>query len=173
MTDMVKIEATRDPDPGDDQRKDQRKLIVDWFDINKHRISVRDTDAGKEYLKAMVNWTMGGGHPDLKPSWSGRGDASLLNILETAEAVVSDNESVVMLVDDRRARAALTQAENVNLDIMSTESFVRLLEDHFDFGDAADLWHVIELAAGVNEHGKSRVPDPPKEDPLFVRRPKV
>jgi len=36
VTDMVKIEATRDPAPGDDQRKDQRKLIVDWFDINKH-----------------------------------------------------------------------------------------------------------------------------------------
>lgn len=170
VTDMVKIESTREPDPGDDPRREQRKLIGDWFDANKHRISVMETEAGREYLKAMVNWTIGGSRPDLKPSWTGRGDASLLNILSTAEKVVRDHGAVVFIVDDRKARAALRQVENLNLDILSTEAFVWMLEDKFGVSNAAHIWQTIELGSGVNQHGKSRVPDPRKKDPVFVRK---
>lgn len=171
VTDMVHIEATREPEPGDDPRREQRKVIADWFADNRHRIAVMETDAGREYMKAMVNWTMSGSRPEMKPNWTGRGDASLLNILAAAEKVVADGETVVLLVDDRKARAALRQTENLNLDIVSTRAFVSMLESEFGVENASNVWPIIEIAAGVNEHGKSRVPDTLLEDPVYVRKP--
>ncbi|MBB3966804.1 hypothetical protein [Rhizobium metallidurans] len=171
ITDMVAIEATRDPDPDDDPRTEQRKLLAAWFGDNRHRVKVMETAVGREYEKAMTNWRMGGGTPDLKPSWTGRGDYSLLDVLAAAETVVEDSETVVLLVDDRRARAALRQTENLNLDILSTRSFIAMLETEFGVENATDIWTIIEIAAGVNEQGKSKVPDPLPEDPLYVRKP--
>ncbi|WP_112943907.1 MULTISPECIES: hypothetical protein [unclassified Rhizobium] len=171
ITDMVAIEATRDPDPDDDRRTEQRKLLADWLADNSHRIRVMETAVGREYEKAMTNWRMGGSVPDLKPSWKGRGDYSLLDVLSVAETVVDDSEAVVLLVDDRRARAALRQTENLNLDILSTRAFIDILETEFGIENASDIWTIIEIGAGVNEHGKSKVPDPLLEDPLYVRKP--
>lgn len=96
---------------------------------------------------------------------------SLLDILSIAEGVVDDSEAVVMLVDDRRARTALRQTENLNLDILSTRSFVSMLETEFGMTNASDIWRIIEIAAGVNEQGRSRVPGPLAEDPVYVRKP--
>ncbi len=171
ITDMIEIEATRDPDPGDDQRSAQRKLLAAWLADNAHRITVMETNAGTEYRKAMTNWTMSGAHPDLKPSWTGRGDYSLVDVLAIAETVVAESETAVMLVDDRRARNALRQTDYVNLDILSTRSFVSMLESEFGVKDASDVWVAIAIAAGVNALGKSRIPDPIAEDPVYVRKP--
>ncbi len=170
ITDMVEIEATRDPDHGDDQRTEQRRTIAEWFDDNRHRISVMETAVGREYSKAMTNWRMGGSHPDLKPDWADRGDYSLFDILKAAETFVEDSEAVVLLVDDRRARTALRQNEDLNLDILSTRAFISMLEHEFGIENAADVWPIIEIGAGVNEHGKSRVPDQLPEDPIYVRK---
>ncbi|PYE46278.1 hypothetical protein DFI02_101418 [Rhizobium sp. PP-F2F-G20b] len=170
ITDMVEIEATRDPDPGDDQRTVQRRTIAEWFDENRHRISVIETAVGREYSKAMTNWKMGGGNPDLKPDWADRGDYSLFDILKVAETFVEDSDAVVLLVDDRRARAALRQNEDLNLDILSTRAFISMLEHELGIENADDLWQIIEIGAGVNEHGKSRVPDPLPDDPIYVRK---
>ena len=97
---MVEIEAIRDPDPGDDQQTEQRRAIAEWFDDNRHRISVLETALGREYSKAMTNWRMGGNHPDLKPDWTDRGNYSLIDILKAAETFVEDSKAVVLLVDD-------------------------------------------------------------------------
>lgn len=134
ITDMVEIEATGDPDPDDDQRTEQRRTIAEWFDDNRHRISVMETAVGREYSKAMTNWRMGGSHPDLKPEWANRGDYSLFDILKVAESIVEDSEAVVLLVDDRRARAALEQNEDLNLDILSTRAFISMLREKFGVG---------------------------------------
>jgi hypothetical protein len=171
ITDMVAIEATRDPDPDDDPRIEQRKLLAIWFADNRHRIKIMETAVGREYEKAMTNWRMGGSVRDLKPSWTGRGDYSLLDVLSVAETIVEDSEAVVILLDDRRARAVLRQTENLNLDILSTRAFIAMLETEFGIENASDIWTIIEIGAGVNEHGKSKVPDPLPEDPLFVRKP--
>lgn len=170
ITDMVEVEATRDPEPGSDQRTEQRRTIAEWLDGNRHRISVMETATGREYAKAMMNWRMGGSRPDLKPDWADRGDYSLFDILKAAETIVEDSEAVVLLVDDRRARAALRQTEDLNLDILSTRAFIAMLETEFGIEKAANLWPIIEIGAGVNEHGKSRVPDPLPEDPIYVRK---
>jgi hypothetical protein len=91
ITDMVEIEATRDPDPGDDQRTEQRRAIAEWFGDNSHIISVMETAVGREYSKTMTNWRIGGNHPDLKPDWADRGDYSLFDILKAAETFVEDS----------------------------------------------------------------------------------
>lgn len=170
MTDMVEIEATREPDPDDDQRAAQRKVLSEWFDDNRHRLHVKETAVGREYSKSMRNWEMGGRQPGLKPDWADRGDYSLFDILAAAELVVQDSQSVVLLVDDRRARAALRQTENLNLDILSTRAFVAMLETEFGVENAPDIWTIIEICAGANEQGKSKVPDPLSEDPIYVRK---
>ncbi len=113
---------------------------------------------------------MGGRQPGLKPDWADRGDYSLFDILAAAELVVQDSQSVVLLVDDRRARAALRQTENLNLDILSTRAFVAMLETEFGVENAPDIWTIIEICAGANEQGKSKVPDPLSEDPIYVRK---
>ncbi len=46
-----------------------------------------------------------------------------------------------------------------------------MLEQEFGMENADDLWQIIEIGAGVNKHGKSRVPDPLSEDPIYVRKP--
>src|SRR5471030_3058788 len=75
ITDMVRDEALRDPDPGSDRRREHRALIRAWLDKNAPRIHIQETDAGEEYRKAMEAWELTGRRPDLKPSWKGRGDA--------------------------------------------------------------------------------------------------
>lgn len=170
ITDMVEIEATRNPDAGDDQRTEQRRVISTWMRENRHRLTVMETTVGREYVKAMTNWEMGGRRPDLKPDWADRGDYSLMDILSAAEKVVEDSQAVVLLVDDRRARAALRQTENLDLDILSTRAFISMLESEFHIEDATSIWAIIEMSAGVNDHGKPRVPDPLAEDPIYVRK---
>lgn len=171
ITDMVEIEATRAPDADDDQRTEQRRVIAAWFQDNRHRLTVVETAVGRDYAKAMKNWELGGRHADLKPDWTDRGDYSLIDILSVAEKVVEDSQAVVLLVDDRRARAALRQTDNLDLDILSTRAFISMLESEFHVVDASSIWTIIELGAGLNHHGKPRVPGPLAEDPIHVRKP--
>lgn len=82
IPDMVKTEATRPPDPGDDQRLEHRATITDWFKRNENRIHIVETHEGIEYAKAMEAWTLAGSKPELKPSWKGRGEKSVLQVLD-------------------------------------------------------------------------------------------
>ena len=63
VTDMVKEEALRDPDQGDDQREQHRNDIANWFIRNERRIHVQPTDEGEEYRKAMSAWRRVPGMP--------------------------------------------------------------------------------------------------------------
>lgn len=40
VTGMVRHEALRDPEPGDDQRKGHRQALQAWFAENAHRIRI-------------------------------------------------------------------------------------------------------------------------------------
>ncbi|MGZ2450127.1 hypothetical protein ACVIRO_002881 [Rhizobium ruizarguesonis] len=46
-----------------------------------------------------------------------------------------------------------------------------MLETEFGVENAADVRMIIKIDAGVNEDGKPRIPDPPPEDPICVRKP--
>ena len=163
ISDMVKEEAIRDPDPGDDQRLQQRAVLKDWFARNANRIHIKDTREGEEYAKAMQNWQLAGSKAELKPSWKGRGERSVLQVLEVVESVLADGEAVVVLVDDNKARIAIQLENQFDIDLMGTESFITWMRDRFKMPNAENAWAAIRIAAGNN------VPGTRDDDPVYVR----
>src|SRR5882757_11183355 len=65
ISDMVREEAIRDPDPGDDQRWQHRAVLRGWFARNENRIHIKATSEGEEYAKAMKTWQLAGAKPEL------------------------------------------------------------------------------------------------------------
>lgn len=164
ISDMVKEEAIRDPDPGGDQRLQQRTVLKQWFAHNANRIHIRATREGEEYAKAMQNWQLAGAKPELKPAWKGRGERSVLQVLEVVESVLADGEAAVVLVDDNKARIAIQLENEFDIDLMSTESFIAWMRDRFKMPNAENAWAAIRIAAGGN------VPDTRDDDPVLVRK---
>lgn len=162
VTDMVREETVREPGPGSDQRPAHRAAIQRWFKRNEHRIRIQTTDAGDEYRKAMEAWELIGRRPDLKPSWKGRGDASILQALDAAAKSVDHGEAVVAIVDDKQLRAALRISNKVDIDLMATESFVAWMAGKFGIREADTAWEAITVAAG------GKAPPAPEEDPVYI-----
>jgi hypothetical protein len=163
ITDMVREEILRDPDPGSDPRQAHRAAIRAWLTRNGERIGIQATEAGEEYRKAMEAWDLAGRPPHLKPSWKGRGDASVLQVLDAATRIIAAGEAVVAIVDDRKLRAAIRLEERIDIDLMATESFIVWIAERFAVEEARTAWAAIEAAAG------GRAPAAPEEDPVHVR----
>jgi hypothetical protein len=165
VTDMVKEEALRDPDPGDDPRSRHRADIAAWFERNADRIHVQPTGVGTAYRNAMELWELSGSPPNKKPVWKNLGEQSILQVLDGVEAVVGEGEAVVTIVDDRKARAAIQLVEHLDIDLMGTRSFLAWIERRFGVEQAASAWMTITMAAGGS------VPKDPQEGPIYVRSP--
>lgn len=166
VTDMVRHEALRDPEPGDDQRKGHRQALQAWFAENAHRIRIETTTEGQDYERAMRNWARAGQVPEDAPPWADRGERSLRQALAVAGSLIATGEAVILLVDDRAARALLTQAaqtEGLDADLMATETFLALLERDFGVVEAGTAWQAIRIAASGNE------PSLPRPDPVLIR----
>jgi hypothetical protein len=166
VTDMVRHEALRDPEPGDDQRKEHRQALRGWFADNAHRLHIKPTSEGRDYERAMRNWNRAGRVPEDRPSWVDRGERSMRQALAVTRDLIEEGESVLLLVDDRAARALLAQAaqtEGLDADLMATETFVALLEQDFGVVAAGTAWQVIHIAASGNE------PVAPEPDPIHIR----
>jgi hypothetical protein len=161
ISDMVKQEAIRDP--GDDQRLQHRATLKRWFAGNANRIHIKTTRGGEEYARAMQNWELAGSKPELKPSWTGRGERSVLQVLEVVESVLEDGEAVVVLVDDNKARIAIQLEHEFDIDLMGTESFITWMRDKFKMPNAESAWAAIKIAAGNN------VPEARADDPVYLR----
>lgn len=146
VTDMVRHEALRDPDESGDQRELHRRDIADWFERNNHRIHEQRTDEGEEYRKAMEAWRLAGMPKQLKPSWKGRGETSILQVLDGVEKLVAEGESVVAIIDDRKARAAIKALEDVDVDLMATQTYLEWLVRRFGIKEAATAWMTILIA---------------------------
>jgi hypothetical protein len=160
VTDMAREEALRDPDYDDDQRIRRRRDIADWLARNADRIHIQATDEGKEYHKAMEAWRRVPGQPlELRPAWKGRGERSILQVLDSVEDLVAEGEAVVVIVDDRRARAAVRTLENVDIDVVSTEAYLAWISVRFDVKEAATAWRAIRMATD------DKAPPAPTEDP--------
>lgn len=167
VTDLVRQEALRDPDPGGDFRAGQRQDLREWFEENTGRIKVQPAPEGQDYEREVRNWVRGGRVLTDKPSWRNRGERSIADVLSIAEQVVATGEAVVLLVDDRSARAMLVraiQAKELDADIMATETFLAFLEQDFGLAEASTAWQAIRLAAGGGE------PATFVGDPIYVRR---
>ena len=165
VTDMVREEALRKPDPSDDQREIHRGALADWFERNSGRIRVQTTDEGEEYRKAMEAWRRLPDAPaDLKPSWKGRGERSIIQVLDGIEKLVTKGGAVITIVDDRKARAAISLLTNVDVDLIATETYIYWLWKRFRVKNTDTAWAVIKMAAG------GKAPDAPYEDPVHIQR---
>jgi len=164
IPDMVKAEAMRAPEPGDDQRLEHRATIADWFRRNENRIHIVDTHEGVEYAKAMQAWVLAGSKPELKPSGKGRGEKSVLQVLDVVETVLADGEAAVVLVDDNKARIAIQLENAFDIDLMGTESFITWMHEKFKVAGAENAWAAIRIAAG----GHAPVTTDP--DPVYMRK---
>ena len=163
VTDMVRDEALRDPDPGDDQREFHRRYIAAWFERNKQRIHIQTTDEGEEYRKAMEVWRRLPDSPsELKPSWKGRGERSIIRVLDGIEKLVADGEAVITIVDDRKARAAISVMTDLDIDLMTTRSYIHWLAKRFHVEKAETAWIAIKIAAA------GKAPNAPDEDPVHI-----
>jgi hypothetical protein len=163
ISDMLKQEAVRDPDPGDDQRLQHRAVLKEWFSRNANRIHIKTTREGEEYVKAMENWRLAGSRPELKPLCKGRGERSVLQVLEVVESVLEDGEAAVVLVDDIKARIAIQLENEFDIDLMGTESFITWMHDKFKMPNSENAWAAIRIAAGNN------VPETRDDDPIHLR----
>lgn len=164
IPDMVKTEATRAPDPGDDQRHKHRATLGKWFQRNANRIHIVETHEGLEYSKAMQAWELAGSKPELKPSWKGRGEKSVLQVLDVVETVLEDGEAAVVLVDDNKARIAIQLETEFDVDLMGTESFITWMHERFKVPNTENAWAAIKIAAGGN------APVGNEDDPVFLRK---
>lgn len=164
VTDMVREEATRDPEPDRDQRIRHRADIRAWLARNEHRIRTQPTTEGEKYRNAMALWERAGRPSDLKPAWHDRGERSVLEVLDAAGRAVEDGEAVIVITDDGDARAALKARKDLDIDLMGTESFIDLVADEHGVVEAATAWQAIAMAA----NGKVPVTD--EDDPVYVRR---
>jgi hypothetical protein len=125
---------------------------------------VQKTDEGEEYRKAMQACHLAGSPADLKPSWKGRGEKSIFQVMDGAAEALAAGETVVVIVDDVKARAAIRLMEGIDIDLMATESFLAWLDERFNVVKAATAWTAIRMAAG------GRAPEAPTNDPVLVRR---
>jgi len=167
VTDMVREEALRDPGPGADQRSGQRAALRDWFSTNANRILVQPTAQGADYQREMRNWVGAGSAPSDRPTWRGRGEGSIAEVVSLASSVVGAGETLVLLVDDRAARAVFVAAVQTNLldaDIMSRQTFLAMLERDFHIIEAGTAWQAVRISADGD------VPVPYDPDPIMVRR---
>ena len=146
VTDMVREEAVREPEPGSDQRHEQRQKLSAWFERNMDRIQIHHTMEGDEYRKAMETWRLAGGPPNLKPSWANRGETSIFQAMKAIESILKDGQAVLAIMDDRVGRSTL-RGMNLDMDIMSTESFVVWMDEGFGVQGAETAWQTIKMRA--------------------------
>ncbi len=162
ITDMVVAEVLRDPGDDKDQRRAARASIRDWLDRNDSRLTILTTEEGSRYRRDMELWDLAGRPERLKPSWSDRGERSLLSAVQDLRQALSQGEETVVIVDDRNARDAV-RAVRADLTMMGTRTFIRWMDEDFGAPGADTAWHAIRIATA------SRADEGDLNDPVFVR----
>jgi hypothetical protein len=156
VTDMVREEALRLPDHDDDKRDVHRAELVAWFERNAQLIHVQTTDEGEQFREAMENWRALGSPPERKPRSRGRGERSILQVLDGVEKLVADGEAVLAIVDDRKARAAIKLLTELDIDLLATESFLVMIVEDYRVKEAETAWLAIRIASGGKAGSRRR-----------------
>ena len=93
-----------------------------------------------------------------------RGERSILEVLDAVEKLIAEGEAVIAIVDDRRARAAIVALDEVDVDLMATETYLEWLVRRFHVKEAETAWMTIRIAASEK---LARAPD---EDPVHIHK---
>ncbi|MFN3548372.1 MAG: hypothetical protein ACK4U0_12855 [Mesorhizobium sp.] len=162
MTDMVVAEVLREPGEGRDRRRRAREYIRGWMDRNAHRVTILVTSEGTRYEREMELWELASRPEILKPSWSDRGERSLLSAVQDLKQALLLGEEIVVIVDDRNARDAV-RAVRADLTMMGTRTFIRWMDEDFGAAGADTAWQAIRIAtAHAADEGEA-------DDPIFIR----
>jgi hypothetical protein len=162
ITDMVVAEASRDPGEGRDRRRAVRAYIGDWLARNRNRITILETAEGIRYAREMALWERAGSPDDLRPSWSDRGEHSLLSAVQDLKHALSFGEEIIVIIDDRDGRDAV-RAVRADLTMIGTRTFIRWMEEDFGIAEAAYAWQAIRIAtSNTADEGEA-------DDPVHVR----
>ncbi len=162
MTDMVLIEARRAPRPGGRLRRSARANFENWFRRNTYRIRVVDTQVGRCFSIQLTLWDMAGRPEGMEPDTADLGEASILSQLKTLQAMISEGETVIVLMDDRAGRAAV-RAMPLNIDLMGTQTFIAWMAEDFGVREAETAWAALEMILGEEvDPGES-------DDPVYIR----
>ena len=162
IPDMVAAEATRNPGDDRDQRRTTRTYIDGWLKENIDRITTLVTAEGERYRREMLLWERAGKPDDLWPSWSDRGERSLLSSVQVLKRALLLDEEIIVIVDDRDARDA-ARAIRADLTMMGTRTFLRWMNEDFGVPGADTAWQAIRMAiADTADEGED-------DDPVFIR----
>lgn len=162
ITDMVAAEATRGPGDDRDQRRGSQAYIERWLEKNGDRITILATAEGERYRREMMLWELAGKPDDLRPSWTDRGERSLLSAVQDLKQALLLNEEIIVIVDDRNARDAV-RAVRANLTMLGTRTFIRWMDEDFSVPGADTAWHAIRMATAYTaDEGED-------EDPVMIR----
>lgn len=158
ITDQVADEARRNPDlPWTD-------YIHEWIvrNVIDRRIAIGYTDTGFDYRQQFETWLRDGMDPNRRPRSKHLGEASILELMSKLEEQAHGDDKAIVLIDDRRARKALSTLD-ANLDIVSTRAFFEVMAIDYRINDALDCWPEvltrIETMDTLNEIQKVRIPD--------------
>jgi len=162
ITDMVAAEATRDPGDDRDQRRTTRAYIDGWLEKNSDRITILATAEGERYRREMLLWERAGKPDDLRPSWSDRGERSLLSAVQDLKQALLLDEEIIVIVDDRNARDAV-RAIRADPTMLGTRTFIRWMDEDFSVQGADTAWKAIRMGTATTaEEGED-------DDPVFIR----
>lgn len=163
MTDMVMEEVTREPEDGDDPRREWLEYTRSW--IQKHRFRIRkiETATFSDYQLALEGWKATGSVPERKPKLRHKGEASVRETQASFRGKIKPDETIIVLMDDGDGRDMLRGLRRVNLDVFGTRVFIDALHESFGIADAATAWQALLRVIPTADPGE-------EVDPFYVRK---
>jgi predicted nucleic acid-binding protein len=165
MTDMVIEEVTREPDEGDDPRREWLQYTREWIERNRGLRCLRriDTNTFRDYRYAIAGWKSAGGKPEDRPNLRDQGEISIVETLKNYRGEIRPDETIIVLMDDRNGRDLLRAQRRINLDVFGTRVFIEALHESFGIKEAATAWQTILRVLPVADPGEV-------EGQFYVRR---
>jgi len=138
ITDQVASEATRNP------RLPWVKETCNWIvhHVLSGRVQIAYTDTGFDHRQQFDAWVAGGMDPAHAPRGRNLGEASILELMATLENEARGDKKAIVLIDERRARKALSTLD-ANLDIVSTRAFFNVLATDYGLNDTSGYWRLV------------------------------
>jgi hypothetical protein len=138
ITDQVASEATRNRDlPWAGE-------TCEWIvrHVLSGRVEIAYTDTGFDHRQQFDAWVAGGMNPAIAPRARNLGEASILELMTALEDEARGDKKAIVLIDERRARKALSTLE-ANLDIVSTRAFFTVLTTDYGLNDTSGYWRLV------------------------------
>jgi hypothetical protein len=138
ITDQVASEATRNHD------FPWAAETCSWIvtHVVGGRVEIVYTDTGFDHRQQFDAWVAGGMEPSRAPRCRNLGEASILELMAALENEARGDKKAIVLVDERRARKALSTLD-ANLDIISTRAFFKVLTTDYGLNDTSGYWHLV------------------------------